>query len=46
VKVGVWCAVNARRTVVPVFFNKTINCERYLCGDRAAFSTPPVICEL
>jgi hypothetical protein len=29
VKVGVWCAVSARRIVEPVFFNKTINCERY-----------------
>jgi hypothetical protein len=27
VKVGVWCAVGARRIVVPLFFNKTINCE-------------------
>jgi hypothetical protein len=27
VKVGVWCAVNARRIVVLVFFNETINCE-------------------
>jgi hypothetical protein len=25
VKVGVWCAVSARRIVVPVFFKKTIN---------------------
>jgi hypothetical protein len=23
VKVGVWCAVSARRSVVPVFFNET-----------------------
>jgi hypothetical protein len=30
VKVGVWCAVSARRIVVPVSFNKTINCERYV----------------
>jgi hypothetical protein len=30
VRVGVWCAVSARRIDVPVFFNKTINCERYL----------------
>jgi hypothetical protein len=30
VKVGVWCALSARRVVVPVSFNETINCERYL----------------
>jgi hypothetical protein len=30
VKVGVWCAVSARRIVGSVFFNKTINCERYI----------------
>jgi hypothetical protein len=30
VKVGVWCAVSARRIVGPVFFNETINCERYV----------------
>jgi hypothetical protein len=29
VKVGVWCAVSARRIVGLVFFNETINCERY-----------------
>jgi hypothetical protein len=29
VKVGVWCAVRAR-IVGPVFFNETINCERYV----------------
>jgi hypothetical protein len=29
VKVGVWCAASAR-IVGPVFFNKTINCERYM----------------
>jgi hypothetical protein len=28
VKVGVWCAVSARRIVVPVFFNETINFEK------------------
>jgi hypothetical protein len=27
VKVGVWCALSARRIVGPVFFNETINCE-------------------
>jgi hypothetical protein len=30
VKVGIWCAVNARRIVVPVFFYETVNCERYI----------------
>jgi hypothetical protein len=28
-KVGVWCAVSARISLA-VFFNKTINCKRYL----------------
>jgi hypothetical protein len=44
-----WCLVCCkckRRIVVPVFFNKTINCEKYLCAESTAFSTPPVICEL
>jgi hypothetical protein len=30
VKVDVWCAVNARRVVGPVFFNETINCKKYV----------------
>jgi hypothetical protein len=30
VKVGVWCAVSARRTAGPVLFNETINCDRYV----------------
>jgi hypothetical protein len=30
VKVGAWCAVSARRIVGPVFYNKTINFERYV----------------
>jgi hypothetical protein len=30
VKAGVWCALSARRIVGPVFFNETINCERYV----------------
>jgi hypothetical protein len=30
VKVGVWCAVSARRIVAPVFFNETINWGRYV----------------
>jgi hypothetical protein len=46
VKVGVGCALIARRIVVPVFFNETINCEKYLHVKRTTFSTPPVICEL
>jgi hypothetical protein len=29
VKVGVWCCVSAR-IVVPVFFNRTVNYERYV----------------
>jgi hypothetical protein len=29
-KVCVLCATSARRTVGPVFFNKTVNCERYV----------------
>jgi hypothetical protein len=30
VKVCVWCAVSARGIAGPVFFNETINCERYV----------------
>jgi hypothetical protein len=30
VKVGVWCAVSARRIFGPMFFKETINCERYV----------------
>jgi hypothetical protein len=30
VKVGVWCGVSARRIVGPLFFNETVNCERYV----------------
>jgi hypothetical protein len=30
VKVGVWCALSARRIVRSVFFNETINCEKYV----------------
>jgi hypothetical protein len=30
VEVGVWCTVSARRIVGSVFFNETINCERYV----------------
>jgi hypothetical protein len=45
-EVGVSCAVSARRIVVPVFVNETINYEKYLRVERTAFSTPPVICEM
>jgi hypothetical protein len=38
-KVGVWCAVSARRILVPVFFNGTINCKKYQSVERAAFQT-------
>jgi hypothetical protein len=37
VKVGVWCAVSARRIVVPVFLKETINYEKYLRVERTAF---------
>jgi hypothetical protein len=30
VKVSVWCALSAGRILGPLFFNKTINCERYV----------------
>jgi hypothetical protein len=30
VQVGGWCTVSASRIVGPVFFNKTINCKRYV----------------
>jgi hypothetical protein len=38
VKVGVWCAVSVRRIVGPVFFNGTINCERYVQVILGQFS--------
>jgi inhibitor of nuclear factor kappa-B kinase subunit alpha len=37
VKVGVWCALSARRIVGSVFFNETINCERYVQGILGQF---------
>jgi hypothetical protein len=40
VKVGVWCAVNARRIAVPVFFNKIINSKRHLCVEGQHFQHP------
>jgi hypothetical protein len=43
VKVGVCYAVSARRIVVPVFFNETVNSEKYLHVERTAFSTTPVM---
>jgi hypothetical protein len=36
-KVGGWCTVSARRIVGPVFFNETINCERYILVSLAQF---------
>jgi hypothetical protein len=30
VKIGVWCAINAHRIIGPVFFQETINSERYV----------------
>jgi hypothetical protein len=30
VKIGVLCAVSARRIVGPVFSNETVNCEKYV----------------
>jgi hypothetical protein len=36
-KVGVWCDVTARRIVVPLFFNETINFERYVQAILAQF---------
>jgi hypothetical protein len=29
-KFGVWCALSARRIVVPVVVNQTIGCEKYV----------------
>jgi hypothetical protein len=37
VKVGVWCAVSARRIVVYVFHNETINFKRLLCVEGQHF---------
>jgi hypothetical protein len=37
VKVVVWCAVSARTIVGSVFFNETINCERYRQVTLAQF---------
>jgi hypothetical protein len=37
VKVGVWCTVSATRIVGPAFFNKTINCKRYVQVNLAHF---------
>jgi hypothetical protein len=30
VKIGVWCAISAHRIIGPVFFQETINSERYV----------------
>jgi hypothetical protein len=37
VKVGVWCAVSARKIVVPLPFKETINLEVYLPVDGQYF---------
>jgi hypothetical protein len=37
VKVGVRCAVSARRIVVPVLFYETVNCEGYLHAEGLNF---------
>jgi hypothetical protein len=36
-KVGVWCILSARKIVGPVFFNETINCERYVQATLRQF---------
>jgi hypothetical protein len=44
-----WCLVCCkckRDCCTCVFFNETVNCEKYLRVQMTAFSTPPVICEL
>jgi hypothetical protein len=41
-----WCAVSARRNVVPVFFDETIDSKKDLRVEGTAISTPPVVCEL
>ena len=30
VKIGIWCAMSAKRVVGPIFFNETVNSERYM----------------
>jgi hypothetical protein len=45
-KLDAWCAVSVRKIVVPVFFDETIDCKKYLHVERTAFSIPPVICEM
>lgn len=30
VKIGVWCAISARRIIGPIFFRETINADRYI----------------
>jgi hypothetical protein len=43
-----WCLVccKCKKECCACVFNETINCEKYLRVERAAFGTPPVICEL
>ncbi|PNF16049.1 hypothetical protein B7P43_G04580, partial [Cryptotermes secundus] len=37
VKIGVCCLINARRVLVPVFFNEIIKCERCLRAEGQDF---------
>jgi hypothetical protein len=30
IKVGVWCAVSAQRVIGPIFFEDTVNSDRYV----------------
>lgn len=36
-KVGVWCAITAQRIIGPIFFNETVNSERYRANILAPF---------
>jgi hypothetical protein len=37
VKIGVWCAISAHEIIGPVFFQKTINSERYVRLIQTSF---------
>jgi hypothetical protein len=43
-----WCLVCriCKKDCCTYVFNETTNCKKYLCVERPAFSTPPVIWEL
>jgi hypothetical protein len=43
-----WCLVCCKwkNDCCTYVFNVTITCEKYLHVERAAYSTPPAICEL